>query len=111
MRVFTVYTPPAANPEAAPLLLPEAFCWPAALFGPLWFLAQHLWLPALAVTLATVLAALASPWASLGLALLLGFHAQDIRRWALARQGWTPAGLVAAPDEASATQRLVDAAA
>lgn len=113
MRVFTVHTPPAddASGEPMPLLLPEGFCWPALLFGPLWLLAHRLWWQALAYFVASVLLGLISPWAVLGLQLLFGFEAMDLRRWALARQGWTLAGVVAAGDEQAATQRLLDAAA
>lgn len=112
MRVYTVHMPPeAAAGEAAPLLLAEGFSWPAFLFGPFWLAARRLWLPALAWLVLALLAAWLSPWLALGLALLLGFEAQDLHRRALGRAGWREQGVVAAPDAARATQRLVDAAA
>ncbi len=114
MRVFTVHTPPADNAaagEAVPLLVAEGFCLMALLFGPLWLLAHKLWWPAAALFVASALLGLLSPWAAAGLQLVFAFEAQDIRRWALARRGWTLAGVVAAADAERATQRLLDAAA
>ncbi len=114
MQVFTVHTPPAENASAAepmPLLLAEGFCWAALLFGPLWLLAHRLWWPAAALLVASMALGFISPWVAAGLQLVFGFEAQDIRRWALARQGWSLAGVVAAGDEQRATQRLLDAAA
>jgi hypothetical protein len=114
MRVYTVHAPPtAATPaeDAAPVLIPEGFSWAALLFGPLWALANRLWLPALAWLVLEALATWLSPWAGLGLQFLLAAEARNIRRWTLARRGWREAGVVAAPTEASATQRLLDATA
>jgi hypothetical protein len=52
-------------------------------------------------------------WAPLGLALhlLLGFHAEDLRRAALARRGWRQAGLVAERDADLALARALEAQA
>ena len=114
MRVFTVHMPPAENASAGetlPLLVPERFSWGALLFGPLWLLAHRLWWPAAGFLLASLLLGLLSPWAAAGLQVVFAFEAEDIRRWALARQGWQAAGVVAAPDQQAATQRLLDAAA
>jgi hypothetical protein len=114
MRVFTVHTPPAGHAaagEAMPLLVPERFSWAALLFGPLWLLAHRLWWPAAALLGASMLLGLLSPWAAAGVQLVFAFEAEDVRRWALARQGWTVAGVVAAADAERATQRLLDAAA
>jgi hypothetical protein len=115
MRVYSVHrppvggthTPPAAR-EAGPLLIREGFSWGAFFFGPLWLLAQRLWLAALAWLVLVVLASLLSPWAGLGLQFLLAAEARNLRRWTLARRGWREVGVVAAPDQAWATQRLLD---
>lgn len=114
MRVFTVHMPPEAKApaeEAAPLLVAEGFAPSAALCGPLWFLAHRLWREAAVAFVALVVAGLIGWWLWLGVVALLGFEAQDLRRRTLARAGWRAVGLVAAPDRAAATQRLVDAAA
>ena len=114
MRVFTVHTPPAETASAGaamPLLVPEGFCGFALLFGPLWLLAHRLWWQAAVLFVASALLGLLSPWAAAGLQLVFAFEAEDIRRWALARQGWTVAGVVASADAEAATQRLLDAAA
>jgi hypothetical protein len=114
MRVFTVHTPPAENASAGepmPLMVPERFSWAALLFGPLWLLAHKLWGPAAVLFVASAVLGFVSPWAAAGLQLVFAFEAEDVRRWALARQGWSVAGVVAAADAEAATQRLLDAAA
>jgi hypothetical protein len=115
MRVYTVHLPPTAEPapagEAGPLLVREGFSWGAFFFGPLWALAHRLWLVAVAWLVLVVLATLLSPWVGLGLQFLLASEARNLRRWTLARRGWREEGVVAAPDRARATQRLLDAAA
>lgn len=115
MRVYTVHVPPGSDAGAPPLLLAEGFSWGAALFGWVWLAAQKLWWQAGLALLAALLLGWASPWVSpwalLGLQVVLGAEARDIQRHALGRAGWREAGLVAAPDEPSALQRLVDAAA
>jgi hypothetical protein len=120
MRVWTVHFPPegrAATPEARlPALVPERFAWLAFLFGLPWLLARRLWLEAVIYLAAmALLLALAPAWmqAPLGLALhlLLGFHAEDLRRAALARRGWRDAGLVAERDADLALARALEARA
>ena len=46
---------------------------------------------------------------ALALQFLVGAHAQDLRRAALARRGWRAAHVVAAADEDLALARLIDA--
>ena len=118
MRVWTVHLPPKLDRDGrpsrrVPVLVSEGFSWGAFLFGPFWLLANRLWLPALlwfvaaaaALLLASVGGALALP----ALQFLLGCHARDLRRRALARRGYAQAHVVAERDEERALARLVAA--
>ncbi len=118
MRDWTVHVPPALDREGrpsrrAPVLVREGFSWGAFLFGPFWLLARRLWLAALLWLVAAAAVALLAP-ASAAVALpalqfLLGCHARDLRRRALARRGYAQAHVVAERDEERALARLVAA--
>ncbi len=120
MRVWTVHADRAAGSPAAaatlprpPVLVPERFSFLAFLFNLAWLLWHRLWLAALAyLGLALALGLLLPPGpgvlAALGLQFLLGAHAHDLRRRALARRGYAQIGLVAARDEDAALARLID---
>ena len=129
MRVWTVHTPPeaqglarAAGVEARlrlPVLVPEGFSWPAFLFGLPWLLWHRLWLATVIylagmAVLAAVLPLAGLPPAAVAVALLavqllLGFHAQDIRRAGLARRRFAAAHVVAERDADRALARVLDA--
>lgn len=111
MRAWTVHLPPEAASSRPPLLLREGFSFWAFLFGPFWLLAHRCWLAGLAALLLMVaLGFLPGAWGALlplGLNLLLGFHAQDLRRWTLGRRGWRLAHVVLGEDEDTALVRLL----
>ncbi|HYZ31377.1 MAG TPA: DUF2628 domain-containing protein [Crenalkalicoccus sp.] len=113
MRIWTVHLPPERGARRAPVLVREGFSWSAFLFGPLWLLANGLWLSALLLLLAGVALGLLPPVAAfaaeLALALLTGAFARDLRRWSLARRGWLLANVVVARDRDSALARLLEA--
>ncbi len=122
MRIWTVQPPPAGSQAGngrrseprLPVLIPEAFSWAALLFGPLWLLAHRLWLEAALVLGVTLLAGLLLPAALavpalVAAQLLLGLHAQDLRRAALARRGQAVAHVVAELNADRALARLLDA--
>jgi len=106
MRIYTVHELSGAPLEDKGIVLVrEGFCWPAFAFNFLWLLWHRLWLVLLAyVALALVLSA-AVEWlnlapaaafvSSLTLQLLLGFEANDLRRWTLARRGYRTVGITA----------------
>lgn len=113
MRSWTLHMPPAGRHET-PALIPERFTWAAAIFGLFWLMVNRIWWAAgglLGVLL--LLAALLPPGPALAgvvaLHLLLGFHAQDLRRAALRMRGWTPGGLVLARTADDALGRLLAA--
>ena len=111
LRVYTIHRRGPAELE----LIKEGFCWPAFLFGPLWFAWKHEWL-GLAAWLGAALVGggaaaltLTEPGQAavdLGLAALVGFGANDWRRWRLERAGWRLADLVAAANLREAEDRL-----
>jgi hypothetical protein len=128
MRSFTIHAAPSRpaaptsvpvteakfHPARLPELVPEGFSLIAALVPPLWFLAHRLWL-VLAIYVALVaLAGFLLPGRVLPIAIiaahvLVGFSAQDLRRWTLARRGLPIAGVVMARDAEAALLRALDA--
>jgi len=93
-------------------LVPEGFSWWAAILPPLWLLWHRQWLAlvlflALWVLLGLLLPNAIEGWVMLALHLLLGWHAQDIRRWTARRQGLSEIAVIAAPDEDAAMLRLL----
>jgi hypothetical protein len=119
MRVYTVHLRPGASePDNGAVLVKEGFCWPAFFFSVLWALWHRMWLTAalfLVVILAAgvVVEALALPSEvalalDLAVALLIGWGANDLRRAALAREGYTFEGIVAAAGEDAAARRWFD---
>ncbi|MGE5539777.1 MAG: DUF2628 domain-containing protein [Gemmatimonas sp.] len=119
MRVYTIHLPPASQRIVDPALVKEGFSWPAFLFGPLWALAKGMWLTALALIALDLASGLVMDAAgfnplteaivSLAIAFLIGAHANDWRRRALARRAWRDAGVVAARNVDEALARYLDA--
>ncbi len=109
MTVWTVH----AKGTAQPVLVREGFSLWAFLFTAPWFALNGMWLVLVLYLAGGVVAGAAmsglpealSGAAALLVQLLIGFHARDLRRWTLARQGFRVIGVVAAPggeDEAVA---------
>jgi len=100
-------------------LVREGFNWPAFLFAVPWALWHRMWLVALAFAVAQgllggglVLAGLgegAQAAASLGLAVLIGYGADELRRNALGGRGYTFEDVVAAESLEMAERRILDA--
>jgi hypothetical protein len=118
MRIWTVHLPRGtalpARARNAPVLVREGFSWGAFLLALPWFLAHRMWLESAGyLGLVLRLAALVPGWAALPAALalqvLVGAHAQDLRRASLARRGRPAAHVVAAPDAEMALARLLEA--
>lgn len=108
MHIYTTHL----RPGSPAVLVREGFSWPAALFGWLWLACHRAWIPAalnfaVAVLAARLAQALGTAWPVLGLLLLQGALARDLRRWSLAQQGFTPGPIVAADDADRAFARLV----
>jgi len=129
MRAWTVHPPasghrasvPAAGGEAPRrplrsgglLLVPEGFSLLAALVPVLWFPLHRMWLVLVLYLALVVLAVVLLP-VELGLylgvaaQLLIGMHAQDLRRWTLSRCGRPAATVVLGRDEEAALLRALE---
>ncbi|MCW5750425.1 MAG: DUF2628 domain-containing protein [Alphaproteobacteria bacterium] len=118
MRIWSVAARGNGRGEPDIVLVKEGFCWPAFLFGPVWFLWHRLWLALLGYLGANILLAGALALfgvnpaqqllASLVLALLVGWHGNDLRRWTLLRRGYRLVELVVARDEGEAEKRSLE---
>ena len=113
MRLYTVHILPGdPDPGESIVLVEEGFCWPAFLLSPLWALWHRLWLAAVILVCAGAMVPAAAyvfgpdpishGAASLGVAVLIGYFANDLRRWTLERRGYRLDKVVsgAGPDEA-----------
>jgi len=119
MRLYSVHLRRhGLDPDRDLVLVKEGFSWPAFLLSFLWALWQRLWLAAAVIfaahaALAVVVALTgADPVAevalSLGLGVIVGYVANDLRRSKLADQGFAFAGVVVADDVDSALRRYLD---
>lgn len=116
MRIYTVHYRPAAADDDL-VLVKEGFCWPAFLFTTLWALWHRLWVVALGLAAVTAgigvggallgLGPIADAALSLGATLLVGFVANDLRRWTLMRRGFSDEGVVVGDGEDSALRRFL----
>ena len=111
MRIYTVHEPPfwtvddEALPGANAVFIREGFNWFALLLPLVWALWHRLWLVALGLLAAGAALSVIGELAGLGVwfegllglavALIIGFEANDLRRWTLARRSWSPRGVVA----------------
>ena len=120
MATFTLHLPRDARPgDPAALvraeIVKDAFSWSAFFFTALWFFAHRLWLAGFAVLAVLIafnwgLAALdvhpaAAVLAQMLLSLLIGFEANSLRRWTLARRGLPAVDAVTAADRDEAEIR------
>ena len=107
MRVYTVHLRrQGLDPDRDIMLVKEGFCWPALLFSILWALWCRLWWVALGLLVVEValsgavallgLAPLSEVAISLGFAVIVGFGANDLKRWTLRRQGFVEVAVVVA---------------
>ncbi|MEM9027592.1 MAG: DUF2628 domain-containing protein [Pseudomonadota bacterium] len=95
------------------------FNWFAALLPPIWMLANGLWLVLVGyIVLATALQAAFTALevgqaiqgaAALGFNLLIGFEADSLKRWTLARRGWNLVGSVGGRNYATCERRFLEA--
>jgi len=120
MAVYTVHAPltqagDLPGPDRMVFVRDGFHLW-AALFGPLWFLAQRLWLGFVidVVVLAALAAAIVllrvdaddASLVVLLVMLLTGFEAASVKRWACSRGGWRLVDVVVAKDLDAAEHRF-----
>ena len=109
--LFTLH-PGAADSKAAPRLVAYRFSWAGFWLGPLWLLAQRLWIAATVVAAVAVMLSLAVRSGALSggagaiawllVAILVGLEGREWLRRALIRRRAPIAGLAYAYDEADA---------
>jgi hypothetical protein len=119
MRAYTVHLRrQGLDPDRDIVLVKEGFCWPALLFSVLWALWCRLWWVALGLLVVEValsgagtllgLDPLSEAAISLGFAVIVGFVANDLKRWTLRRQGFAEAAVIIASDRDAAERRFYD---
>jgi hypothetical protein len=121
MAVFTVHQPPLRKTESTPeptrfTFVRDGFYFWGFVFSALWMLRHRLWLVAvlfvaLSVLIQIGLKLLGAPSAfhtivAVALAFLVGLEGATLRRWTLARRGWTNVGVVIADNEDDAERRF-----
>jgi hypothetical protein len=124
MAIYTVHEPPLKRYDTATdpdrfVFVRDGFSWPAFLFGPLWMLRHRMWLVlviyvALMVGVNAGLRRLGLPIETVFvvgalIALLVGIEAGTLRRFKLARRGWSNVGVIVGDDREMAEQRFFDA--
>ena len=119
MRVYTVHLRRhGLDPDRDVAVVPEGFSWGAFLFGFLWALWHRMWWTALGLFVISAAAELvaelllADPLAQgavgLGVALAIGYVAQDLRRRHLTARGFAEAGVVTGRDGEEALFRYLE---
>ncbi len=118
MSVFTVHVRDTGlRPTMA--LVKDGFSWPAAVFGFIWALVIGAWDVAFALFVLQMTIGMAvgflieSPDVQMviqiGLAVVIGLIANELRRWSLDRRGLHEDAVVTAHDKEEAERRYLDA--
>ncbi|MEE8444501.1 MAG: DUF2628 domain-containing protein [Alphaproteobacteria bacterium] len=115
MRLYTVHI----RDEPDIVLVKEGFSWPGFVFSFLWAAASGLWWAALAIFAAALALAavldlvgagdISRTIVQFGFHLLVGFSANDLRRWTLARAGYREGPVSTGADALEAERRYLDA--
>ena len=124
MTTYLVFEPPERDGDPAAraeriVFVADRFSWGAFLVAPLWMLWRRLWLIFLAYLMLMAAVTVGLRFAGVGpgarflvmalIALLVGFEAANLRRWALLRDGWRERGPIIGHDLAAAERRFFDA--
>ena len=117
MTVYSVYEPPTQAPDLAEradrlAFVKEGFSWIALLVPVLWLLYYRMWIELILLVLVYVGLQLAFGthtggatlvgWASLAIAVLFAFEANDLRAASLERRGYRLAGVASGRDRTEA---------
>jgi hypothetical protein len=115
--MYTVHVrTPAERLDRDIVLVKEGFSWPAFFFSVIWALWSRLWWVALALfvvevgwaVIADTMQPIASSLIGAGLAVIVGYLANDLKRWTLFRRGYVEMGVVGGADSDAALQRFFD---
>jgi len=119
MRIYTLHEPPKNNMAEASEVVPikEGFSWPAFAVSPLWALWHRLWFWAVGFVVANIVLGWAlktaggGPFvqstASLALALIIGWTANDLHRRKLSKQGFEERAVLVANNKETAMARYL----
>lgn len=92
MAGWTVMTPRGEAALERAVFVRDGFNWWAALLGPFWALFNGMWIVAILLGIAGLLSGLMPPVAAgvvnVGLLLVAGIFAADLKIWSLARRGY-----------------------
>ena len=122
MRLYTVHlrrgADPLFTPDLGAVFVREGFNWWAFIFTWIWALACGLWIPAAILFAADLVVILGmeairledgSQWfVTLGFHVIVGFVAEDLRRWHLGMLGYAVADVVAGETESAAERRFFE---
>lgn len=122
MRIYTVYlrrtADPLFTPDLGAVFVREGFNWAAFFFTWIWALVCGLWTAAALLLAGDVAIALlhewidldaaSQVWTTLGWHLIVGFIAEDLRRWSLHLRGYALSEIVAGETLAAAERRFFE---
>ena len=122
MRIYTVFLRKTADPLFTPdlgaVFVREGFNWAAFFFTWIWALVNRLWIAAAILFAGDVAIALiheaidlnsaSQLWTTLAWHFVVGFVAEDLRRWSLHLSGYALAEIVAAEGLAAAERRFFE---
>jgi len=124
MKTYTVHEPPGAPADRLDradslVFVKDGFNWTAAIFGPIWFLANRMWLVFAAyiggmvvLELLLLLAGASDAFSIIlmtAVNVLIGFEASSLRQWTLDRNGWRLAGTVVGRNWPDCERRFFEA--
>jgi hypothetical protein len=124
VTVYSVYEPPSEAPdlmERADRLafVKEGFSWPALFVPLLWLLYYRMWIEFIILALVYIAlqvvfgtdaqGQMLSAWASLAIAVLFAFEANDLRSASLERRGYRLAGVASGRDRTDAERSFFTA--
>jgi len=118
MTVYSVHVRDTGlKPNLA--LVKDGFSWPAAIFGFIWALVIGAWDVALVLLGVQIVAGVLAPLligdptsqtvVQLGVSVVIGLIANELRRWSLDRRGMYEDAVVTAHDKEEAERRYLDA--
>ncbi|MBT3915290.1 MAG: DUF2628 domain-containing protein [Rhodospirillaceae bacterium] len=118
MRIYTLHQPSISQDAAAAVVpVKEGFSWPGFFFSVFWALWHRLWFWAIGFAVASIVLGLVlkglggdefvQSTASLALALIIGWTANDLRRRKLAKQGFEERAVMVANNKETAIARFL----
>ena len=118
MRIYTLHQPSKSKNAAAEAVpVKEGFSWPGFFFSVIWALWHRLWFWAIAFAVANIVLGwvlaraggneFVQSTASLALALIIGWTANDLRRRKLAKQGFKECAVMVANNKETALARYL----